>query len=667
MIKFLWKYKYLNLCAIFITFISLLFNISKVNVFFDSERIIELSNVDKSTIEKSLDDSNLLLVGLKFKDKLDFQKINSINNKVNEINKQENISNIKSIFNEKKVNESLPISFPIKVLKFKTQNEYLNSINRISKLKSNFICEDFKNLLFVIKCKKLDTDEEKEKFLNFLDKKFNEINGSKVFITGQIKSEIYMQKKVLFELLIFTICTLFLCVILLWYFTKNIYVILLNLLSIFISIFFTFSLSNILYDGIELVMIIIPAVIFIITISDFMHLQNVSRNVKNKFKFFKLQIQKIGKPVFLTSATTAVGFLSFSFTDFEPIKRFGIITTLSIFISLFIIVTLYSIFIDFKWQRKKSENTSINILISHILSLKKYKRFLLIIFASLTLLGISSIKIDNYLTDEINKKSELFSDINYFDTNFGGIKPITISSNQKINYDNQQIILNNLEKLKIKSDFVYNNNDSLLISARMNDIGSYKSNIIYKKIKEINNNKENLQISGIGFLFDNISNKLTLNILIGLIIAIVIIGLTFVMINEFNFRYFLVALIPNIVPVFTCLGILYFNGFYFSLSNAFILAIVFGLIVDDSIHIISAYSINRKENKTINEALDYCKKYTYKAVCKTTIVIIISLLPLLFSEFKSISQLAFITIISAIIAVIFDLLFLPLILKSYIK
>lgn len=667
MIKFLWKYKYFNLCAILITFIWLLFNISKVNVFFDSERIIELSNVDKSTIEKSLDDSNLLLVGLKFKDKLDFQKINSINNKVNEINKQENISNIKSIFNEKKINESLPISFPIKVLKFKTQNEYENSINRISKLKSNFICEDFKNLLFVIKCKNLETDEEKENFLNFLEKKFNDINDSKVFITGQIKSEIYMQKKVIFELLIFTTCTLLLCVILLWYFTKNIYVILLNLFSIFLSIFFTFSLSNILYDGIELVMIIIPAVIFIITISDFMHLQNISRNVKNKFKFFKLQIQKIGKPVFLTSATTAVGFLSFSFTDFEPIKRFGIITTLSIFISLFIIVTLYSIFIDFKWQRKKSDNISINILISYILSLKKYKRFLMIIFASLTLVGISSIKIDNYLTDEINKKSELFSDINYFDTNFGGIKPITISSNQKINYDNQQVILNNLEKLEIKSDFVYNNNDSLLISARMNDIGSYKSNLIYKKIKKTNNDKENLKISGIGYLFDNISNKLTLNILIGLIIAIIIIGLTFVVINEFNFKYFVVALIPNIVPVFTCLGILYFNGFYFSLSNAFILAIVFGLIVDDSIHIISAYSINRKENKTINEALDYCKRYTFKAVCKTTIVIIISLLPLLFSEFKSISQLAFITIISAIIAVIFDLLFLPLILKSYIK
>ena len=65
-----------------------------------------------------------------------------------------------------------------------------------------------------------------------------------------------------------------------------------NLFSIFLSIFFTFSLSNILYDGIELVMIIIPAVIFIITISDFNNLQNISRNVKNKFKFSNYKFKK---------------------------------------------------------------------------------------------------------------------------------------------------------------------------------------------------------------------------------------------------------------------------------------------------------------------------------------------------------------------------------------
>ena len=58
---------------------------------------------------------------------------------------------------------------------------------------------------------------------------------------------------------------------------------------------------------------------------------------------------------------------------------------------------------------------------------------------------------------------------------------------------------------------------------------------------------------------------------------------------------------------------------------------------------------------------------SFEDVIKTTIVIIVSLLPLLFSEFKSISQLAYITIISAIVAIVFDLIYLPKLLKRYIK
>ena len=46
--------------------------------------------------------------------------------------------------------------------------------------------------------------------------------------------------------------------------------------------------------------------------------------------------------------------------------------------------------------------------------------------------------------------------------------------------------------------------------------------------------------------------------------------------------------------------------------------------------------------KTINESLEYCRKtFLSVSVCKTTIVIIVSLTPLLFSEFKPISQLGF--------------------------
>ena len=176
-----------------------------------------------------------------------------------------------------------------------------------------------------------------------------------------------------------------------------------------------------------------------------------------------------------------------------------------------------------------------------------------------------------------------------------------------------------------------------------------------------------LEIAGVGFLFDKISNKMTFEIIFGLLLAIIIIGIVFVSLNNFNWYYFPISLIPNILPLLTTIGILSVFGFYFSLSNAFILAIVFGLIVDDSIHIINAYSLSRNRGLSIVDSISHCQNYTYKAVIKTSIVIIFTLFPLLFSEFKSISQLSIITILAAIIALIFDIIYLPKMLIKYIK
>ena len=160
-----------------------------------------------------------------------------------------------------------------------------------------------------------------------------------------------------------------------------------------------------------------------------------------------------------------------------------------------------------------------------------------------------------------------------------------------------------------------------------------------------------LEIAGVGFLFDKISNKMTFEIIFGLLLAIIIIGIVFVSLNNFNWYYFPISLIPNILPLLTTIGFLS----------------VFGLIVDDSIHIINAYSLSRNRGLSIADSISHCQNYTYKAVIKTSIVIIFTLFPLLFSEFKSISQLSIITILAAIIALIFDIIYLPKMLIKYIK
>ena len=666
MIRFFWKYRFFNLFVIFFCVIFCLFSLKSINIFFDSERIIELANVEQDVIDRSLDDTNLLLVGIELNDSLSFTKLLNIDTIIDKIHSSQYVKSIRSVLNEQVViNQAIP--FPLKILKYHDENNFINSINKIHKYNSNYITSNLKNLVFVIKCKNLESEYDKIFFLNYLENNFSKISAAQVNITGQIKSEIYMKKNIINELIFFVIISTIICSLILFYFFRNYKIVLVCLLSIFVSILFSFSISNFLFGGIELVMIIIPAIIFIINISDYMHLLNIKKGITKGYALFCEQIKNIGKPVFLTSLTTAIGFLSFTFGSFEPLMRFGVVTTLSIFICLFIIITFFSFILDFNIFAQKNHLISTANIHRWINKTKFYKKWIIVFFLALCSLNVFNFKIDNFLTSELNRTSVLFQEINFIEQKFGGIKPLSFSLINPIQ-ENIGDFVDFLESKNISVDIVFHKKDTVLLKTRSKDIGAYKSNIIYEDIQNFSK-KNNIKskIGGVGYLFDKISNDLTLEVLFGLLIAVLLVGLIFVLLNNFNFSYLPISLIPNLLPLFSCLGLFSLFGFYLSLSNAFIFAIAFGLIVDDSIHIISSYSINRKNNKSISESIMHCRNKTFHAVVKTTILIIITLLPLLFSEFRSISQLASITIISAIFAIIFDLLFLPDLLKKYIQ
>ena len=298
MIRFFWKYRFFNLIIILLSFIFCILNFNSIKVFFDSERIIELANVERDIIDKSLDDKNLLLAGIELDKALSFTealKIASILTKLDSSNYV--IRSIRSVFNEQVlINQSIPI--PIKLLHLDNQENFSNSLERIKKYESNFISSDFKSLVFVIKCKNLDSEIEKIKLLDYLHNQLSALSLKEINITGQIKSEIYMKTNIIKELILFISLSFVICSIVLSTFLETIS---LFLFAFFYTAFdyFSFSLSNIMFGGIELVMIIIPAIIFIINISDYMHLLNIKKDITSKYRLFCTQLINIGKPVFL--------------------------------------------------------------------------------------------------------------------------------------------------------------------------------------------------------------------------------------------------------------------------------------------------------------------------------------------------------------------------------
>ena len=692
MLNFIWKYKYIFYISIFLVFLNSCFSLLNPKIFFDTERILKYADDIQIELKESFNDKNLLLLGLEFDEIISFEKMKEIESSYSLLKNDSLIKLERSIFSEKRMIFSGLFFHSFNVLNLTSKEKFEESIKKIKKKSTLFLSEDQKKMFFIIEMKDNLEFNQQEQLIGRLRGAFFNSEPLQVYVSGQIPSELYMQENVVKELFYLTFLSALFCCVILWFFTMNLKFVLLTLISVIFSIVISISISQFIYGGIELVMIIMPAIIFIVCVSDLMHLINNSGiKIKNKLDFFKTKVKNIGIPVGLTSLTTAIGFLSFCFSDVLPITRFGIITTVGIIISLFVILISYAICVDLNFHNLKGNkwlNDNINYLIKFITT--KSSKFsyysILIVMFLLMIFGVKSLKVDNYLTDEVNKNSSLFKEMSFFNENFGGIKPISFKvpinddiqlsqildfekfladKNLSLDFSLSRLVEN--PELVTKSLFKKITKKQYKIQTRMNDIGSQSSFKIFEEIK----NKAQfleipLKIGGAGYLFDQVSNELTLEILYGLIVAILTIGLLFVVINNFNLRYFFVALTPNVFPILVSIGVLCLFGFYFSLSNAFIFAIVFGLIVDDSIHILSSYRFNIKRGYKKEEAIQRSLNITARAVVKTTIIVIVSLLPLMLSEFKSVSQLSIITIISAVIAVVFDLMYLPNLIRRYL-
>ena len=692
MIKFVWKHKYRLLSLIILCFIFSIYTLKNPKIFYDSERILKYAE-DLEIEKKEIDDpSNLFLVGVEYYEKVQLEDLIKLQSIHYDLYEDENITSSQSVFNDISLH-GLNFFFPFgNNQKIENKKDFNDFIKKINTKESLFISKDQKKFFYIIILKSDLGEDFNKKFIENLEYKFNTLEASSIYITSQVKGEIYIKEKVIKELLYITFISAFLCSLILWIFSRNIKFVSIVIISVLFSITISLMISQILFGGIELVMIIMPAILFIVCISDFMHLVNDNGETKkSKLEYFKYQVNNIGKPVALTSITTAIGFLSFCFSNVLPISRLGMITTIGISISLFVILVTYSICIELNLHIIKGKNlqtNKIDNLISKFIKFQNSKKSipLILIMSLLCLFGINYFEINNHIYDEFNKSSDLYKEMQFFDKNFGGYKEVffNIEINENLKLDSIIKLENEIKSMGFTLDYSLfgsfkdlksiNENyfqeieeKQISMKTRMPDIGSKESLIIYNKINQKANDLNiKIQLKGNGYLFDKLSDKITLEIIFGLMIAILTICLLFLIISNFNFKYLLIILIPNTFPIFVCIGLMSLGTFYFSLSNAFIFAIIFGLIVDDSIHIITSYRFNILRGVNKKEAIDKSLRVTGKAVIKTTLIIIVTLIPLLFSEFNSISQLGLLTIVSAIIAIVFDLIYLPKLIRYFL-
>jgi predicted RND superfamily exporter protein len=532
--------------------------------------------------------------------------------------------------------------------------------------------------------------------------------------------------------------------VILFFFFRSFFAVFFTFLVIVITVLWTMGTLVLLGYKMTLLTGILPALIIVISIPNCIYMFNKYhqefRKHGNKLKAVSRIIEKIGFLTFMTNANTAVGFFVLYFTDIAVIKEFGMIAGIISLATFYItIVVIPSLLIylpepnakqlkhlDLKFLRK------VNFGIEHVvLRFRPLIYIVTFIILGASFYGISKIRAVSYMVDDLPEKSNVKTDLAFFETNFSGVMPLEIIVDLK----RKKAVMNlkNLKKLEKFEDYLKgltevspplsilnivkgskqafyngdtnsyslpsnsempfivqyfgkgNENNSLLRSfvdstgqrvrftCKVADLGTTRMNQLVKKeiepkAKEIfEKSGFDVKITGTTLLFLK-GNEYLINDLSGsLIFAFFLISGMMALIFT-NVRIILISLVPNIIPMIITAGIMGYFNIPLKPSTALIFSISFGISIDSTIHYLSKY----KQDLAIFEgnvlqAVTRSLEEAGVSMIYTSIVLFSGFVIFAFSDFGGTVALGILTSITLFVAMFTNLMLLPALLLTFGK
>jgi hypothetical protein len=127
----------------------------------------------------------------------------------------------------------------------------------------------------------------------------------------------------------------------------------------------------------------------------------------------------------------------------------------------------------------------------------------------------------------------------------------------------------------------------------------------------------------------------------------------------------LLALIPNLLPLFLTIIVMVTFGIALEAANAMLAPIMLGVAMDDTIHLMSKYRERSAAGQTVTAALDQSLHYTGGALFSTTIALVCGFLVVGMSGVISVSTFGLLCAFTVLAALVADVLVLPALLKKF--
>ncbi|MCT4623633.1 MAG: MMPL family transporter, partial [Schleiferiaceae bacterium] len=215
---------------------------------------------------------------------------------------------------------------------------------------------------------------------------------------------------------------------------------------------------------------LIPSILFIVGVSDVIHIYSKYidglRAGLQKDEAIWKAYRQVGLATFITSVTTSIGFLSLLLSGISPIREFGIYMALGVMTAFALSFTLFPSCLILLPEPKITKNVKtkdtwesrMSRLHDWVMNRKGLVITSSTLIFALCIWGTSQLKVNNYLTEELPKGDELRTSFDFLEEHFSGMRTFDLfvtlkDSTQKV-YDYEVLEqLDQIEKyLEVNND-----------------------------------------------------------------------------------------------------------------------------------------------------------------------------------------------------------------------
>lgn len=226
----------------------------------------------------------------------------------------------------------------------------------------------------------------------------------------------------------------------------------------------------------------------------------------------------------------------------------------------------------------------------------------------------------------------------------------------------QQLLLLEMTDPDLLHQFVDFDHSEVRVTALMDDIGSAQMKVFREELSGFLDDtlSENLTPtqSGTIALAANLSDYLVQSMLVSIALAFVFVSIIMALLFR-SVKLVVISLIPNAIPLILVAGVMGAVGINASPGTAVIFSIAFGIVVDDTIHMLARLRQELAAGFDLRTAIRLSLLGTGKAVILTSIILFGGFGALITSSFEGTADLGTMVALSVFLALLADLLLLP--------